>query len=191
MTLPAFTLTAAFLLLVTLSSSSIAVADGVGWNPFLFISTCSSCGPLTPLTLEQADGGQVSSGNAPGVANANGLALAAAPGIGPIVSVGGGNDNGLNYGLTLVTNSTDAINSDGEGANAPNHELLAFNLLSSSNEGDAADTNSVTPLSLTDGTGSGSGSAETLAPEPTSMLLFGSGLAIVSALARRKRRPRL
>ena len=34
---------------------SIAAADEIGWNPFLYTSICSTCGPLTPLTLEQAD----------------------------------------------------------------------------------------------------------------------------------------
>src|SRR5690349_19271984 len=33
-----------------------ARADETSWNPFLFTTFCSTCGPQTPLTLEQADG---------------------------------------------------------------------------------------------------------------------------------------
>ncbi len=32
-----------------------AAADDIVWNPFLFIPYCSTCGPLVPLTTEQAD----------------------------------------------------------------------------------------------------------------------------------------
>jgi hypothetical protein len=200
MTPRAIALAAACLVLATLGSPSIAAAGDVGWNPFLFIFSCSSCGPLTPLSMEQADGGQVlpdgltfggedvesgapnaevpiadganASGNAPGFANANGL---------------GGNANGLNYGLTLTNSSTGAINSGGQGPDAPNHDVVAFSFVSPTGDvGDTSTNLSVTQLSPTDGGGSGSG--QTLVPEPTSMLLFGSGLAVVGALARRKKR---
>jgi hypothetical protein len=216
MSLRAITLAAACLVLATLGSPSIAAAGDVGWNPFLFISTCSSCGPLTPLTMEQADGGQVLPGgltfggedlessapdaevpiptdganapvNPPGFANANGLAVGGGLGIGATVSVGGGNGNGLNYRLTLTNSSTGAINSDGQGSDTPNGDVVAFSLVNATSDVDDTATNlSVTQLSPTDGGGSGSG--QTLVPEPTSMLLFGSGLALVGALARRKRR---
>src|ERR1044071_9315079 len=32
-----------------------AAADDIVWNPFLFVPYCSTCGPLVPLTTEQAD----------------------------------------------------------------------------------------------------------------------------------------
>jgi hypothetical protein len=216
MTPRAIALAAACLVLATLGSPSIAAAGDVGWNPFLFIFSCSSCGPLTPLSMEQADGGQVlpggltfggedvesgtpnaevpiptdganAPGNAPGFANANGLAVGGGLGIGATVSVEGGNGNGLNYGLTLTNSSTGAINSGGQGPDAPNDDVVAFSFVSPTGDvGDTATNLSVTQLSPTDGGGSGSG--QTLVPEPTSMLLFGSGLAVVGALARRKKR---
>jgi hypothetical protein len=216
MNLRAITLATACLVLATLGSPSIAAAGDVGWNPFLFIATCSSCGPLTPLTMEQADGGQVlpggltfggedvesstpnaevpiptdganSPGSEPGFANANGLAVGGGLGTGATVSVDGGNGNGLDYRLTLTDSSTGAINSRGQGSDTPNHEVVTFSLVSpTSDAGDTATNLSVTQLSPTDGGGGGSG--QTLVPEPTSMLLFGSGLAIVGTLTRRKKR---
>lgn len=40
---------------IALWTPATAAADDISWNPFLFVQFCSTCGPLTPLTLEQAD----------------------------------------------------------------------------------------------------------------------------------------
>jgi hypothetical protein len=40
---------------ITVAFPSTAAAGEVGWNPFLSTAFCSTCGPQTPLTLEQAD----------------------------------------------------------------------------------------------------------------------------------------
>src|SRR6266550_162518 len=40
---------------ITVAFPSTAAAGEIGWNPFLSRPFCSTCGPQTPLTLEQAD----------------------------------------------------------------------------------------------------------------------------------------
>ena len=103
------------------------------------------------------------------------------------MGVDGRNGNGLNYWLAVTDSSTGAINSGGQGSDTPNDDVVAFSLVNATSDGGDTATNlSVTQLSPTDGGGSGSG--QTLVPEPTSMLLFGSGLAVVGALVRRKKR---
>lgn len=207
-------LAAGFFLVAMLASPLVAQADDV-WNPFMFLRTCSSCGALTPLTLEQADGAEVLSGGsrfdgnssddvpllgpalptsahepdgAPGIVNANGPGVSAAPVAGVGLGIAAGNGEGLQYGLTLP-NSNISGGTTGD-AGAPNPPAVIFTLGDSTGSGQSADLGT-SGLSPTDGTGSGPGSSgQTLVPEPTSMLLFGTGLTALGVLSRRKRRPR-
>jgi hypothetical protein len=210
----ATTVALGFCVAFALAFPSIAAADEVGWNPFLSTSICSTCGPLTPLTLEQADtveviltnfldtlvgppvfieepglavggggsttpftggprptvpGGQIPSFvGPPGPGGSGG---GAPGGSGGVTTGGGGNDNGLPYGITVH-----GPNNGGNGSDAPHNDVIA-------SFGDEPG-----PLHLTDGPGDDPGdhAGETLIPEPTTLLLLGSGLS-AAALRRRRR----
>lgn len=194
--------------------ASSALADETVWNPFLFTAYCSTCGPQTPLTLEQVDAVQVLMGGTLGPGPAvplvpiddgndfnppmGGVGNGAKPTFPllPAPAVGPGNANGnsgsggsSDSGVGHDHNSNDQNDSGGE-----NHTGgLDYGV--DVGEGPSAGENVVTfttadnmPLDpLSDTPTSGGGSGQTLIPEPTTLLLFGSGLALVSARMRKRR----
>jgi len=188
----------ACLILITIgfvAFASPARADNTNWNPFLFTAVCSTCGPQTPLTFEQVDGFQTLIGGdlgpaiplSPPAGNATPSGgegnegkptlhlLPAAPGLGVSSFSTGGNsqsdsDNGgrsggLGYGVDV-----------NEGSNA-GQNVVTF---PSTNDG----RNDVSPNTPVGGGGSG----QTLVPEPTTLLLFGTGLTLIAGRLRKRRR---
>ena len=99
--------------------------------------------------------------------------------------------DGLNFGIVPDADNVATGNGGTAGRPLTHHDVI-FTLTCSVACGSATFNNvSVqygTSLSETNiGGGSGGGSGQTLVPEPTSLLLFGSGLAMTAYRARRKR----
>ena len=99
--------------------------------------------------------------------------------------------NGLNYGIVSGTDNTGTGNNGVTSVPLTHHDVV-FVLTSTINIDNATFSNvsvqygtALTEPNL--GGGSGGGSGQTLVPEPTSLLLFGSGLAVTAYRARRKK----
>ena len=188
-------------------------ADETVWNPFLFTPFCSTCGPQSPLTLEQADGVEL---------------LFGAQVLGPVVPITpppiGDNDFttppesiGRQGAPTLhvlpITSASTSSGSAGQNAQGNSDDQGEDGQGGNGNNGGAGDqgsglevgfdanqnvvtfttndvnTNGVTTdvLSDTSDGGAGGGGGQTLVPEPTTLVLFGTGLALVSTRLRRRR----
>lgn len=102
---------------------------------------------------------------------------------------------GLNYGLLSTTDNTASGNSAVTGQFPYVKSSVTFVL--SGYTGGTVTSNTFSNISFQYGTsltepnlggGSGGGSGQTLVPEPTSMLLFGSGLALTAYRTRRNKR---
>ena len=217
-----------------LAASAPAFADGItiqtGWTPFLFQPYCSSCGPNTPLTLEQADAVEVLLG--PAIAEALspplvgpdlvpvGPASTPTAGSAPTGSIVPGNLGAMSsggsfgpHGLDVSSNrggaddghdveQTDGLDYDvhviaghGHQADADADTGGAFNDDSPDhNDGDNPSHGTITITSddWDNDTSShtvvagGGQAAEVLTPEPTSLLLFGSGLVLLASRLKRR-----
>jgi hypothetical protein len=178
--------------LVTFASP--ARADNTSWNPFLFTAFCSTCGPQTPLTLEQVDGFHTLIGGELGPI------IPLSPPVGNATPSGGqGNEGKPTLHLlpsapglgvsSFSTGGTGHTDSDDRGENQSGRLDYGIDV----NEGSNANQNVVT-FTSTDGisnnvsSGGGGGQGQTLVPEPTTLLLFGSGLMLVAGQLRKRRR---
>jgi hypothetical protein len=196
----------------TVAFPSSATAGEVGWNPFLSTSFCSTCGPQTPLTLEQADAWvslptdflddiltgpdifpvEFDAPFDPGGPAAGGGGGSATPGVGipgfvdpPSTNSGGGVPGG---GGNAGGGNAGGLDY-GVGANNPSGSN-GSNGGSSGPQSDVTFTygDGSTTLDTIDALGDtpgGGGSGQTLVPEPTTLMLLGAGL---SAMAVRRRR---
>lgn len=203
----------------TLVASS-ARADETVWNPFLFNVFCSTCGPQTPLSLEQVDAVQVLIGGQLGPAiplappfdsdielpggGGNGPTKPAFPVLPAAALVGGqGNSNGASAtggssGAGPHHDNNGGSDNNGASKNGESeHDTDGLEYGVNVGEDSTADETVVTFTSdnvpkdvASDTSGAGGGGGEggqTLVPEPTTLLLFGSGLALVSAGMRKRR----
>jgi hypothetical protein len=98
--------------------------------------------------------------------------------------------NGVDFGI--VPDGDDGLPNIGQNPDVIQHDVVFTfsgfngNLSNVSNVSFQYGT-STSEFNAGGGTGSGGGSGQTLAPEPTSLLLFGSGLAMTAYRARRKK----
>ncbi len=203
-----------------------AAADDIVWNPFLFIPYCSTCGPLVPLTTEQADArdilpagvlsgvppisdpgpiddgvvsipvppppvdpGGSSNGGAPpvqiqipssggngnnGGGNGGGGNSGGGNSGGGNSGGGGGNGGGIDYTITVTPPGPNGGPGDGNG-NPPTFGI---------GDGPGGGGIDLPPSNPSDGGHEG----QTLVPEPTTLLLLGSGLSAAALRRRRARR---
>jgi len=193
---------------VTLIFALPVRADETAWNPFLFTPFCSTCGPQSPLTLEQADAVELLFG-----AQVLGPAIPITPppigdndstpppeNIGrqgpPTLSVlpasvlpatsGGSGSGGSGGSASNGSSSSSSGNNQNSGGveygvNA-NQNVVTFTTNDVNTNGINTDV-----LSDTSGGGGDQGGGQTLVPEPTTLVLFGTGLALVSTRLRRRR----
>jgi hypothetical protein len=177
---------------------------------------CTGCGTLTPTsaatsgatylgtTLVSASGANVGGewaygsgfGGGPGGAtqaiSSSGFGFFGDPNFnGPNLD-GPNAVDGLNYGIVSGTDNTSTGNNGVTSVPLTHHDVV-FVLTSNLADISGATFGNVSVqygTSLTEpniGGGSGGGSGQTLVPEPTSLLLFGSGLAVTAYRARRKK----
>jgi len=198
--------------LVTFASP--ARADNTSWNPFLFTAVCSTCGPQTPLTLEQVDGFQTLIGGdlgpaiplSPPAGNATPSGgqgdegkptlhlLPAAPGLGVSSFWTGGNSQGDSDAQGGDNDDQGEDNGGRNNSDGENHSGgLGYGI--DVHEGSNADQNVVTFTSTNGSTDvsannpvGGGGDGQALVPEPTTLLLFGSGLTLIAGQLRKRRR---
>jgi len=194
----------ACLILITIAFvafASPARADNTDWNPFLFTALCSTCGPQTPLTFELVDGFQTLIGGDLGPA------IPLSPPAGNATPSGGQGDAGkptlhllpVAPGLGVSSFSTggnsQGQNNDGRDSGGVNHSGgLGYGI--DVNEGSNAGQNAVTFTSTNDGRNDvssntpvgGGGGGQALVPEPTTLLLFGTGLTLIAGQLRKRRR---
>jgi hypothetical protein len=177
---------------------------------------CSGCGTLTGVSavtsgatlqnsLQISPSGTAVGGEWALVTSAGGnfqIASSGANGAGasdPLFPPGVDLDNpaapaGINYG---IANTISGSANQGVTANPITLHDVVFTLACSQNCANASFSNivfqygtSANEPSFGGGTGTGTASGQNLVPEPTSLLLFGSGLAATAYRARRKKNPK-